>query len=143
LLALARVDTEAIDAFIDDIVVWAQNEMNVQVEDPSGTMRSYVSNLEFQADIDLGISFAKFQKIGQMINETINGYGLRNVSEYSTSGITLNYDTTTTQPPQPTNFTFERRAGRRYSEHIFFSSAPLRTVDHINLLGEMEQLLVV
>ncbi|MDP9113553.1 MAG: hypothetical protein M3O20_07720 [Acidobacteriota bacterium] len=41
----------------------------------------------------------------------------------------------------PSNFTIERRAERPFSENMYFSSAPLDTVEHIRIIEEVEKLL--
>jgi hypothetical protein len=40
---------------------------------------------------------------------------------------------------QPAKFTIERRAGSPYFENIYFSSAPLRTVLHLELVEKFEK----
>ena len=135
----SKVDTAALDEFIDDVISWARDDMGVKQDTPKA--RSYLSNLEFESDFSLDHCFGLMADVGRAVSSTVAGYGFENVGQYGLSSIAFNYDTTLSMPPHATSFSFERRAGRRFSENVYFSSAPLSTADHIEILTMMERLL--
>jgi hypothetical protein len=51
----------------------------------------------------------------------------------------MHYDSAAMPVPRPPEFSFERRAGVIYASNEYFSSAPLRTADHIRILHELEK----
>jgi len=50
-------------------------------------------------------------------------------------------DDSDTPQPKPMAFAFERRDGHPFDEALYFSSAPLKTQDHLNCLDDLEKML--
>src|SRR5580704_219542 len=90
LLAQAKVTTDALDELLDDVINWAMAELRINVDNPSGTMRGYISNLEFQCNLQIYEKFSQFTEVGKMLSTYVRGYGY-NVSDYGVSGISMNY----------------------------------------------------
>lgn len=132
-LAESKVTTEDIDLFVDDIIKFGVDEFGLKVlDDP--IKRAYLSSFEIEChDLEL----PPFP-LGQKIEEYLRGYG-QDPQPFETRSITVYYDTSITLKPTPFAFIFARREGIPNSANIYFSSAPLTTIDHHALLGEVEK----
>lgn len=122
------------EAFINDLVMWAQTEMpNAVVTGP----RFYLSQLEVKANNSFDRYRSAFFALGESIRATLKNYGIE-TPRYEVSAIHLNFDQVGKVPPQPGIFYIDRRSGIPYSENVWLSQAPMRTTDHLKLLTEMD-----
>jgi hypothetical protein len=137
LLCEAKADNSIADDFMGEILNWAATEHKIPVKETG--VKAFVSQLEVITSIDLGAVFPKINAIGGLLAQALKSYG-QPVPNYAISGIKMHYDSAATPVPRPPEFVFERRAGQSYSANEFFSSAPLRTKDHMYILGEIEKL---
>jgi len=134
LLCDARINSNLCDKFLDDLTTWATNEFDLPVKE-TGT-RVYMSQLEVFTELNIGMALSKFRPIGETIAKVHGGSS----KPFELSGIRMHMDVTGITGPQPTEFTFERRAGQSYASSVYFSTAPLRTDDHVRVLDELEKL---
>lgn len=134
----AKVDSTACDQFITDCVKWIQTTFGLLVEEQSNIARGNLSNIEVEFT-PRARTPSPLDKFGQRIAQVLTGYGTI-APPFQVSGFKLHCDVTTMALPKPTNFLFERREGQPYELNIYFSSAPLRTDDHLKLLDELENL---
>jgi len=89
---------------------------------------------------DIGAIFEKLTSAGQKISSLLKGYG-QQVDDYRFSGFKMHYDQIGKSGLQAPEFIFERRAGELHASNIYFSSAPIETKEHLELLNSMEKLL--
>ena len=78
--------------------------------------------------------------IGRFVTDALLRYG----SEYpdtDVNSISVRCDTSGLTGLKPTAFTVERREGAPFRSNIYYSTSPLKTADHLNVLTRMEQLL--
>jgi hypothetical protein len=73
------------------------------------------------------------------LTEMIRAYGI-NTKNFEISGITINADNEAFPAPKPIAFSFERRTGKPYNSGFFFSTASLKTSDHLSILGHLEDI---
>jgi hypothetical protein len=132
-LAEAKVDTDELDAFLDDIIQWLQQQGGAQIEQDPKASRFYTSQMEVQSDVLLENAFGEFRGLGHEIANLLRGYN-QATPDYSMTGFMLGPG-----PGATWSFRFERREGQ--APGVYFSTAPLRTRDHIPLLNSLETVL--
>jgi hypothetical protein len=137
ILCETTTSTEEMDQFLDNLMTWAIDEFGWQ--SPTGA-RWYVSNVEVHADINIAEKFREFADIGQRITEILHTYG-QQPPAFSVAQIGLHGDVTKVPFPAPRPFLFERRAAVPYSAGFYFSSAPLTTAHHLEILQKLEMAL--
>lgn len=136
-LCEAKADNSVCEEFLDEVLEWARSQHNIPVAQTDA--KAFISQLEVISPIDLDKHLARFRSVGALIFEAVKSYG-QSVAPYHMSGIKLHYDTFSTSIPRPPEFTFERRAGQAYSTNAFFTTAPLKTKDHMHVLEHLELL---
>jgi hypothetical protein len=139
-LAEGKVPTEEYDIFIDDVIEWARAELGAVVDTQNVKARSYVSQMEIELHHSIDSCFPQFANFGQRLSTIIRSYG-QNPLPYGVSGITFHFDIQTNPPPNAAAFVVARREGQPYRSNMYFSSAPLRTTDHLRMLADLEELL--
>lgn len=91
----------------------------------------YLSEVIVRTDKDLGKFFAPLSSIAQQLNQMT---GL----SFEPFGFAID---TTMSTVRPSPFKFEREVQKTFSQNRYYSAAPLRTSDHLELLKKMEALL--
>jgi hypothetical protein len=123
-------------AIIADIARWAENDAGVVFAEDTALPELYLTHFEVELNINLDEHLRKATKINELLNEYMTSY--KEVErEFKISGFSSQLDPITNGPVQ---FKFERRAGQPFSSNLYFSGAPLKTQDHINLLEVLEGL---
>lgn len=128
--------TDDSDLCLNDLAQWALTAT------PGVTQvgpRYYLSQMEVHMDPPLATRMPQFQLIGERTTARLAGYGIQ-APVYQPSVIHMYYDTLGKPAPQPGAFVLERRLNIPHSENVWFSQAPLRTWDHMQLLGELEKI---
>jgi hypothetical protein len=138
ILAEAKIPTEDLDIFIDDVVEWGRSAAGLTINDRY-TRRGYNSHIEVFAEGPIDRAFPNFTALGDHIAQLIRTYGI-NTNKFQVSGIILSADNETLPMPKPVGVTLDRRASKPYESQLFFSTASLKTADHLLILNEMEQL---
>jgi hypothetical protein len=135
LIVDAAVSTDDGDRFLRDISTW------IAVQMPLVTFSGppfYVSQLEVKAKFsDENITPPIFRNAGTRIATLLDGYGVK-VPAYQTSSIAMHYDASRMPQPQPGQLQIERRAELPYDAGVWFTQAPLKTTDHVQLLERLE-----
>lgn len=127
----AKVDTDDCATFLNDAMMWLTREAGV-IFDDTESRNFYVSHLEAQLNAALSDAFPKFNKIGEQIADVLRSYGHK-VPDLTVSSFALSTEPATT-------FRIERREGTSPDARTYFCIAPLRTSDHLRLLGIAESL---
>ncbi len=141
ILVEGMVSTDELDTFLDEATQWAHTEAGLPVSKDSEVRRSYLSQIEVQADIAMDSAFVKFSKFGKDIRDAILTYG-QNALAFEVSGISFNADLVETPMPKPgAAFIFARRENKSFNTGLYFSSAPLRSSDHLRFLETLQELL--
>ena len=136
----ARQPTEVIQQFIDDVFEWVIQDFGITFDyhDPPNVFA--MSSLEVESDVCHTSARNAFSVIGEKITALLESYG-QEVPKFEPTSLMFHCDETRVTGIKPTKFTFERREGRLFDEKLFFSTAPLKTADHLELLNELEGLL--
>ena len=133
--------TAQIEEFMDDALQWSHDAFGVDLARFKRGPRAYTSSLVLKADFQLGERFAAFASFGKAIGDVLRSYG-QQAPDFQVGTIGFHGDYTKMPIPQAGSFVFERRAANPYSSGLYFSSAPVRTEDHMNLLNALESALV-
>lgn len=135
LLCEAKENNSVCDDFLNDVFDWLPKQLNRVLK--QGEPRAYLSQVEVTSEIDLASTFGKLSSAGGLISDLLNAYGQK-TDTYIVNGFKMHYDVEGKPLPRGLEFIFERRAGELYSKNTYFSSAPLRTDDHLNVLEKIE-----
>lgn len=131
-----RGDTEDADHFIDDLLKWSVEFFEIEIPDQR-IDKVYLSNLEIVLSKTLFSHIPTAKPLGEWISAYLSEYGLKH-DAFEPTGFALNFDRTSLPGSILTNFSLQRRENTPFSSGIYFSSAPLKTKDHIALLQKLD-----
>lgn len=137
--AESPVPTEILDAFLDDLASWTTSEFGVTHRAMEPVPRSYLSSIEVQPTFDFASLFKEVSPLPLALTKMLTDEGFT-LPSYEFNGFSLHVDgdTEETKPLRPGKFVFERRAGRDFSENVYYSEAPTTTANHLRLLELLE-----
>jgi hypothetical protein len=141
LICDTKETTNTADEFLDDVLDWADKELKLDIPDRNSMPKLYLSQLEVRLPTGLGESLADFSNLGRSVSQLIQSYGMSMSNPFEVSSFKMYLDVSSFPGAYPFEFSFERRAGEPYSSNTFFSSAPLKTQDHLQVLQELEDFL--
>ena len=130
-----RTTTDDSDLVIDDYIKQANQSRPdmITVSEPP----RYASHLEFTMDKSLAdLCHAPVRGAAEAVDRLLANYGIK-LPSYEPSQVAMTCDPTGIGGLLANPFTIERRAGFRYRANVFFSQAPLRTRDHIEVLERL------
>lgn len=136
----SKTDSENCDEFLDEALEWASKEFKFSLEELENSNRIYLSTLEIESEVNINLVFTKFNEIGKSLTAFLKSYG-QEVPIFEGSHIAMHCDTSKLSGIKPTLFSFERRTEHPYDSGVYFSSAPLKTADHLKILNELEKIL--
>jgi hypothetical protein len=137
-LCQTKSTTELCDKFLDDILKWANHELDLPIKDNMTLPRVYVSQIEVKSEVNISKLLSILNPIGQMITTYLASY--RQITRtFSGTAIKL-HEEFSDMKPRPSEFLFERRAGHPYADELYFSAAPLTSADHMKVLDELERI---
>jgi hypothetical protein len=135
LLVESKADTDECDAFLDDALTWLTAGGSASISRDKVAPRFYASNLEIRASFSLAEKLYSLNKIGVQISRYLQQYGQESI-DYEL--VSLAFAAGAGAAP---TFRFERREGAPGEALLYFSAAPLRTSDHLQLLTQLESAL--
>lgn len=129
----SALSTDFCEAFLADALAFLSSQFGLTYKPEMIHTKIFVSELIVRIDKDLTRLFAPLAAIKEKLNSLT---GL----QFEPAGFGFSIDAqATTAKPAP--FRFEREVGKHFSQHRYYSAAPLRTSQHEGLLQEMERLL--
>lgn len=140
IVVTSRSDTDFIDAFIDDFVAWLTNDHGLFIIETHTVHQMYDSSLLVETDQNVFQPFESYAEILQLIEKSLkesSGLGV----EFQNYGFTLAADRTQISAMKPNPFRLERKEGVEFFRHQFYSTAPLKTKQHLDILERLEQLM--
>lgn len=138
-ISINAQDTNAADKITDHIFTLLNTNFKFRF-DNNNLKRKYFSSLVMQLDRDFESSIPGLGKIQHIIQSAL---GRKNSEDVALKRLGFGLDS----PPimqvnlgnvDRIDFVIERRTGQPFSENRYFSSAALRTPDHIRALEEIE-----
>lgn len=130
-------NTDDAKIILDDLIMLAKNTFGFRHAITNFPIR-FVSSVVVEFNESLDHALRMFQELRHDLERLVhNAYGLS--AEIVASRVTLASDPTTLPPHTTVDFTIERRAGMPFSLNRYFSSAPLSTTSHLELLASLEK----
>ena len=127
------LSTDFCEAFLADVLIFLSGQFGLTYRPDMIHTKIFTSELIVRMDKDLSRLFAPLTTVKEKLN-ALTGH------QFEPAGFGLSIDAqATTARPAP--FRFEREVGKHFSQHRYYSSAPIRTSQHEELLREMEDLL--
>ena len=138
-IATSRSDTDFIDKFIDDFVTWLKEDHAHSVIETHAINKMYESFLLVETGRDIFKPFEAYSEIVTMIESEIQESTDLKIP-YHNYGLSLSADQTRNPALKPMPFRLERKEGIDFSRRQFFATAPLKTQQHLKILGRLEKL---
>lgn len=133
IVADSGLSTDFCEAFLADALTFLSSQFGLTYHPNMVHKKIYTSELIIRSEKDLGRLFGPLATIQGKLN-------LLTGQQFEPAGFVFTIDTqATTARPAP--FRFEREVGKHFSQCRYYSSAPIRTSEHEDLLREMETLL--
>jgi hypothetical protein len=132
-VANTRSSTRDADRFIEQSLNAAVSKFTLVYTPTMVRQRLYLSEVDVKLDRPLGSINPNLQKLSSRISALLNGTAFEFAS--------IEFTRDPSAPWQHASFKVERRINTPLSENRYFSVAPLHTEDHLELLGEFDQLL--
>ena len=138
IVAETRGSVEDVDLFVDDLIEWSIRTFGTQIDPSVPIVSRYLSNVEVEMQNPL-VKFRQqgLELIAKSLSKKFTAYGVE-VPLFELTRFTLHTDSTALKVPNPTQFRLERREGFEFGANVFFSSAALKTGDHLELLEAIE-----
>jgi hypothetical protein len=141
-ITVSAQDTESANKIMDHVFSLLNTQLKFRFED---LRRRYFSSLvvQFEKDIEGSLKGIRgMQSIVQLAlgKKTIDEIALKRLA-FGPEG-KGQYMQVTIDNIDELDFAIERRAGQPFSDNRYFSSAPLRTPEHLSSLEQIEKLLV-
>jgi hypothetical protein len=140
--ATAKAPTSKIDGFLDDLLQWAGERFGTVPVNVGKRRRLYESVFIAQAAGDILAPLSALQGLMAAYNELVDGYDYDSANSHRLTGFFFDHDVTSAVVRRPMRFTLERRTGVPFEDNVFFTTAPLRTDDHLRFLDFVERSLL-
>ena len=137
-VAHASAPVEVVEQFVDDAVIWAEQSLQFEEISSLPSVQLFDSQVIVQCAVDFGSTLQKIEAFGRQISSLLDLYGVT-AKPYKIAGIGLQNDVPDAGMYRTAKFTFERKFDKPFSQNLYFSSAPLRSKDHLELLAQLER----
>jgi hypothetical protein len=128
-----RSSTENSEKVLNDILTLAREAFGATIKP---VRQSFVSQFIFRSDMRLAALSPLFPRIADILSQRASA-DLKHPFSFEPTAILLNVDTSQTKAA-PAIFSIERRAEIPFAENTYFSSAPLRSAEHIEIVKAFE-----
>ena len=125
------------DAFLDDLLTWLSNEFDFRPYSEVLRFRYYASELWVKTDKSLNIINPKLKSFASERLTSVFS-NVQQTTQFEISGVHFSVDQIKFNVAP---FRFERAVNASFSENRYYSSAPLQTSLHLELLNELELIL--
>ncbi len=129
-------NTDLIDRFIDELLDWFEHNYGGRFLETQTVGTMYESHLIIEANRDVFQPLESYRPILRMIGEFLEESSNLN-TKFETYGLIFSADRTQISSIKPIAFRLERREGVEFPRQLFFSSAPLKTDQHLRILEQI------
>ncbi len=133
-----RVNTNYGDQLIDEVLDDAITKFGFEPENIPNLRKGYVSTLEIKLDKDISKPFKQFSDAYNIINKNLSQHS-DGILPVSMNGFIIGCDLTQCHHLKPQKFTLERRDEREFGENLYFSTSPLPTDAHLEVIESIEK----
>jgi hypothetical protein len=137
LVAETRSSTKDTDAFIEEVLRLAVQDFGLVYHPEMIRQKHYVSELNVSSQYRLNRLNPRLQAFADRITSMLG-----NVPGTLFEPASISFWADPSAPFHYSHFVFERKVNTPFSEHRYYSRAPLHTIDHLKLLEEFEDLLI-
>jgi hypothetical protein len=132
-------DTDLLDAFIEDFLSWAMKEFGLQQLTTTPSEKYYESSVVVRSTTDLASLLRPKYDITDIIAEAMQSAKID--TELKFSGAIFDFDVgAIKRKRKPFRLIVDRRVNVSFLENVFFSQAPFRTKDHLEILKSLERI---
>lgn len=131
-----NTSTDASESVLQDMLKWGAETFGLSDRPSLITRRNYVSELVFSSEMSIPTISPKLGSLGDKITNLVSGY-LGSSLPFETVGLTLAFDSTQSKQLF-TPFQIMRLAETPFSLKKYYSGAPLKTSDHIQVIEDFE-----
>jgi hypothetical protein len=135
-IADTRSSTDDSDAFLNAALQAVVREFDLVPGAEKTRRTTYGSEIVVRCDRPLISLNPRLRDVCLRLSNTL---GIQGKNSFDMFGFTCAIDPSVPLPVQP--FRFERKLNTPFSENRYYSAAPLRTKDHLEILNELESLL--
>jgi hypothetical protein len=143
-LVEGKFTTDISDMILEDVISWATQDLGYSIiPDATNKPPLYYSQLEIRLKNGPSSISERLSEFANIITDTVHSYAAfkdKGMPSYEPTKISFNYDLVLVPPPRPLEFIIERRAERPFYDNVYFGSAGMRTIDHLETLQKFEQL---
>lgn len=136
-IAETRSSTKHAEEFLSDLFAWLPVGLQLQPSNISIRKKMVVSELHVSSERVLTMLNPKLTKIAKTLASLVPP---GSPTSYEATALAFSTDFNDGTPL--VNFRFERQVNMPFSEHRYYSSAPIHTDDHLALLDSLEKILV-
>ncbi len=140
ILVQSKAPIEDVETFLDDLLSWLDETFEAKVSEFASSQKMYDSHLVVRLKVDLQRHLKMLDRICQILSSHLDSYGIASPA-FIPTGLRCHADMHNETGLKPSAFLIERREALPYESNLYFSTAPLKTADHLNLLTEAERLL--
>lgn len=134
IIADTRSSTIHSDAFLEDVLSFAAQHFGVEYHPEIVYRKQYLSELILRAEHDLASACDRIAKLASRLNAIVGPQE----QPFKWFGFELRKDPSIQSGPVVPLFKFEREVQRPLSDNRYYSSAPLKTEAHEQLLRDFE-----
>jgi hypothetical protein len=132
-------DTDLLDAFIEDLFSWCAQELGIVQMATAKPEKFYESSVIVKSAADLPAALNPQSDVAAAMADAMKAAKI--AASPKLSGFVLDFDPSVfAGKRKPFRVVVDRRLGVPFSDNIFYSQAPFRTADHLNVLQSFEAL---
>jgi len=135
-----RSSTDDCEAVLQDLIQVVQRLVGIEYKPLQEPRKFFLSEVSFHSELDLNGLNAAFSSLLPKISGLVSSYA-RQEFKFETVAVLSTPDLANTKLG-PSLFRVDRLAGVPFRDQKYFSSAPLPTKDHLNILEEFEKALM-
>ena len=135
-----RSSTDDCEAVLQDLIQVVQRLVGIEYKPLQEPRKFFLSEVSFHSELDLNGLNAAFSSLLPKISGLVSSYA-REEFKFETVAVLSTPDLANTKLG-PSLFRVDRLAGVPFRDKKYFSSAPLPTEDHLNILEEFERALM-
>lgn len=131
--------TEACETILQDMLDWGHEKYGLSNRPTLITRRAYVSEVVFSSEMRLTSINQDLQSLGNRITKLVTAYQIDGSESlpHEPTGCLLTFDSTKSKQLF-TPFRMERLGETPFEQKKYYSTAPLRTPDHIQIINDFE-----
>lgn len=137
LIVRAKANNAITEAFVDDLYRFVLESFGLERLPSPVERRLYESAVVVQFSKSLAERFSIAEGLKNSLEGLLSNYGIGDY-DYQPGGIQFDVDLTLHPEGRPIPFSLVRRIRTPFPDNYWFSSAPLRTDDHLEVLKSLE-----